>query len=431
VTQAPVATLLAMEARVGEEEAAPVRAPVRADSSPDAPARSWASSAVGSCARAFLVSRAIVWAAGVAAAWKVDYTVDPINRPTPLGHTANVLAAPGVRWDATWYLEIARHGYTSDLHAVFFPLYPLVVRAVSFVVGSLVVAGLVVSFAAFMAALVVLWRLTAHELGHQAAGRTVWLLALCPASLFFSAAYAESLFLLLSVSSFLSARTGRWRRAALLGAAASATRNTGWLLMFPLALMYWESSRGREPAEPTATGARRLDPSGLWLLVVPLGALAFGIYQWAHFGDPLTGAHAERWWGRTFVGPLRGLQAIAENVGTTFSDLAHGQRLGSDLHQLALLGVFALALVAFAGVVRRLPAAYWLWTAIGLVVAISAPIANYPLWSTPRFLVVLFPLFMWAGAALARPRLYLLVLTGFAVGLAFVSAEFATWHFVS
>jgi hypothetical protein len=364
-----------------------------------------------------VVSRAIVWVAGVTAALSLDYSADPTNRPIALGHTAEVLSAPAVRWDAVWYLDIARDGYTSGLHAVFFPLYPLVVRAVSFVLGSLIVAGVVVSCVAFLAALVALRRLTEHELGARAADRTVWLMALFPASLFFSAVYAESLFLALTVGAFLSAREGRWRRAALLGAAAGATRNTGWLLIVPLALMY----RGE---------AGRLDRGALWLLLVPLGAVGFWAYQWAHFGDPLTGAHAERWWGRQFVGPLRGVQYIAENVWHTSSYLLHGERLGSDLHQIALLALLAAALVAFAGVVRRLPAAYWVWTAIGLVVAISAPIPEFPLWSTPRFLAVLFPLFMWAGDAL-RPRVYALALAVFAVGLAFVSAEFATWHFVS
>jgi hypothetical protein len=308
------------------------------------------------------------------------------------------------------------------LHAAFFPLYPLTVRAVSFLFGSTVVAGLVVSAAAFLAALVALWRLADLELGSGAAGRTVWLLALFPASLFFSAIYAESLFLALSVGAFLAARQGRWARAALLGAAAGATRNTGAFLIVPLALFYWQSRPGP---------ARRPDRDALWLLLAPVGALAFAAYQWAHFGDPLTGAHAERWWGRELVGPLRGLQAVGENVGDVVSNLVHGVHLSSVASQLGLLGCMALAVVAFAGVVRRLPAPYWTWAGIGLVSMLSAPMPNSPLSATPRFLAVLFPLFMWGGAVLTRPRLLLPVLAVFGVGLAFLSAQFSTWHFVS
>jgi vacuolar-type H+-ATPase catalytic subunit A/Vma1 len=56
---------------------------------------------------------------------------------------------------------------------------------------------------------------------------------------------------------------------------------------------------------------------------------------------------------------------------------------------------------------------------------------DYPLSATPRFLSVLFPLFMWGGTALTRRRPYLAVLGAFGAGLAFLSAEFSTWHFVS
>jgi hypothetical protein len=50
--------------------------------------------------------------------------------------------------------------------------------------------------------------------------------------------------------------------------------------------------------------------------------------------------------------------------------------------------------------------------------------------SLPRFVAVLFPLFMWLGAWLAeggRGR-RLAVLGPFAVGLVAVSAVVATWH---
>ncbi|HVE68084.1 MAG TPA: mannosyltransferase family protein [Solirubrobacteraceae bacterium] len=374
------------------------------------------------CLLAFVVSRAIVWAAGVAAALTLDSSAPRLSRPVDLGHTADVLAAPGVRWDATWYLEIAREGYASELHAAFFPLYPLTVSAVSFVLGSPVIAGLLVSCIAFMAALLALWRLAELELDAAAAGRTVWLLALFPASLFFSAVYAESLFLALTVGAFLSARQGRWGRAALLGAAAGATRNTGWLLIVPLALMYWQA----RPA-----GGRRLDRDALWLALVPAGAAAFAAYQWAHFGDPLTGARAQRFWGREFVGPLRGLQAVAENLWTSVSNLVQGVNVASDLRQLALLAGMTLAVVALVGAARRLPAPYAVWAGLGILAMLSAPMPDYPLSATPRFLAVLFPLFMWGGAALARRDLYLLVLGASTAGLVFLTAEFSTWRFVS
>jgi hypothetical protein len=52
------------------------------------------------------------------------------------------------------------------------------------------------------------------------------------------------------------------------------------------------------------------------------------------------------------------------------------------------------ALLATIGVIRRLPFAYSAYTVVSLVIFISAPKATEPLESLPRFILVLFPLWM-------------------------------------
>src|SRR5205814_2515404 len=66
------------------------------------------------------------------------------------------------RFDALWYLRIGASGYRAhDGSAAFYPLFPLAVRAVSFVIGGHpLAAGLIVSNGAFLAALFVLYLLT-------------------------------------------------------------------------------------------------------------------------------------------------------------------------------------------------------------------------------------------------------------------------------
>src|SRR6202042_2086181 len=74
-------------------------------------------------------------------------------------------------------------------------------------------------------------------------------------------------------------------------------------------------------------------------------------------------------------------------------------------HNLLLLAFLGAALVAIAGVLRRLPLAYGAYVVVALALPLSYPVTAQPLMSLPRFLVVLFPLSMWAGAFLAeRPR---------------------------
>ena len=145
-----------------------------------------------------------------------------------LTHTlAEPLLAPLARWDSVWYLRIADSGYGGQRARAraFFPLYPLLVRGLATrsgrLAGALLLAAYAVSLAAFLGALVLLYRLTELELGRRLARPTLLLLAVFPAALYFGAPYSESLFLLLAVGAFYAARTGSWAWA---GACAGPRR---------------------------------------------------------------------------------------------------------------------------------------------------------------------------------------------------------------
>ncbi len=92
---------------------------------------------------------------------------------------------------------------------MFFPLYPLLMRWGGAALGGHpLLAGLIVSLAAFAGALVLLYRLARLELGEDYAWRVVLLISTFPYALYFSAVYTESLFLLLSVGAFYAMRRG-------------------------------------------------------------------------------------------------------------------------------------------------------------------------------------------------------------------------------
>src|SRR3954454_9574669 len=158
--------------------------------------------AVAEALRALWVSRLLVWASGAVAAALFGLSArvqlfDPgaVTRPFDAG--GNALVAPLARWDSVWYLAIANDGYPRDdvLRAAFFPLYPLLVRAVDRVLGDPILAGALVWLVCFAIALVLLHRLTALELGAAAASPALWAIALYPGAVFFSAVYSEALYL--------------------------------------------------------------------------------------------------------------------------------------------------------------------------------------------------------------------------------------------
>ena len=153
----------------------------------------------------------------------------PAHETTPGLHN---LVTAWERFDGLWFLRIATKGYVSgDGSAAFFPMYPLAIRAVSFLVGGHpLAASLIVSNLAFLGALIVLYFLTSSELSKSAARKAVLYLSVFPTSFFFLAPYSESLFLLLSVGSFWAARRRKWPLAGALGALAAATRSLGILI---------------------------------------------------------------------------------------------------------------------------------------------------------------------------------------------------------
>src|SRR3954454_23261852 len=117
--------------------------------------------ALGDATAALVVSRLLVWAGGAASAalWGLSARVtlfDPGAVTRPFGPVGNALVAPLARWDSVWYLAIANDGYPADdpRRAAFFPLYPLLVRAVNAIVRDPIVAGALVSLACFAVALV-------------------------------------------------------------------------------------------------------------------------------------------------------------------------------------------------------------------------------------------------------------------------------------
>ncbi len=408
---------------------------------------------------AWAVSRLAIVAVAVAAAGLMGddglgaANAERFDRPQlthPLGETGDALLAPLARWDAAWYLDIAASGYPEGEPArtAFFPLYPLLARGLGELAGgspaALLLAAYLISLGALLGALVLLHRLTELELGPSAARSTVLLLCAFPASLFLGAPYSESLFLLCAVGGFLAARQDRFALAGLAGAGAAATRSAGLLLLIPLLSIYLYGPR---PARPDVTAPRGLRPRYrprpdiAWLALVPGGVLAYALALAVGHGDPLAFVSAQELWGREFAGPLvgvwEGARAGVEGAwvlfggasGTDPSPIGGSRRIAAL--DLALLVTLVLAVAATVGVMRRLPVAYGAWTATSLALALSYPVDAQPLMSLPRFIAVLFPIFMWLALVCERRRATVPVTAVFTVLLALAVAQFAAWRFVA
>lgn len=390
--------------------------------------------------RAFWTSRLLVWVAGVAGvlvsgADAYREAVPGIEDPSAT--LGGVLLSPADRWDSGWFVRIALDGYDGGLErSAFFPLYPLLIRIVAepldlFLVEPYRWAGVLISLAALLVALHLLQRLTTLELGKRAADYTILLVAFFPMSVYLSAIYSESLFLALSVGCVYLARTNRWWAAAAVGGLAAATRSQGVLLLVPLAIMLlWGEGRSwRRPRPPRLSEVAAL-------ALVPVGALAYFSYVSAttRYGF-LAPVDAQAEWMREFKGPVIGAWGGVKNALVAARDIVAGDPLTEPVSHIrgGLLNFAALALgvVGVVGALRRLPIAYGAYAVAGLIFIVSSPANDLQLKSLARFVMVLFPIFMWAGWELARWRHRTAVIVASAVLLACCSAAFAAGYWIA
>jgi hypothetical protein len=321
------------------------------------------------------------------------------------------------RFDALWFLRIATSGYVAgDGSAAFFPLYPMLIRVVSPILGGHpLAASLLISNAAFLGALIVLYFLTSSEFDERIARRTVLYLAIFPSAYFFLAPYSESLFLCLVLTSLWAARREKWPLAGVAGALAAATRNIGVMLVLPLAVEAFSQlrERGRNPV-----------PRLLWSGAVMAGTFAYLAFWQGFGGDALAPLHQQATWQREGAFPLTTLVSGTREAFRWIGTYPGGYHLLDWM-----LVVPALVAAVWVTIRARPTFAVYAWAS--LVAPLSLVFPPRPFMSLARFLLAAFPLF-WAAAAWAerRPGVHEAVVAVSAAVLGVMTVLFVHWYFV-
>jgi hypothetical protein len=360
----------------------------------------------------------------------------------------DLLFSPLAKWDGLHYLAIATDGYTgtglpelppAERRPAFFPLYPGLVRLLSGFAASpglALIVAYAISLACFFAALVLLHRLVTIELGGRYARPALLLLAFFPTAFFYGIPFTESLFLLLAVGAFLAARTGNWPVAGIALALASATKAPGLLLAVPVALLYLYGPRAdREPLAGSGLRPRyRVGPEAAWILFAPFGLLAFSAYLHHAVGDALAWQHAQELFGRQTVDPFTGIWTGVREAGASLADVVsgnYGEAPVFDHLNIAQLACLAFAAAGGVGALRLLPPAYGAWVLVSLLPSFTSQAAGLPFYSATRYIVVLFPIFLWLAVVCERRGATTAVVALFATGMAALTAQFTLWYFVA
>jgi hypothetical protein len=270
-----------------------------------------------------------------------------------------------------------------------------------------------------------------------------------PFSLFYSAFYTESLFLLTLVGSFYHFRRREWLPAAAWGLMLGLTRPNGCLISVPLGLMalqqaleggkanvWWRrgafaeaDTRGTRAehagftapleAGPARFSMARFVPAILVASMPGIGMLMFSGYLYSVSGDAFAWLEAHQAWGRVYEG-LGGLFAGHAKLASELGVYEYSQRQPVDMVNATATVV---ALILTWPVARRLGLSY----AVLLLLMLLPPLAAGGFMSMGRVTSTLFPLFIYLGWVLRGTSRSSLV-TACAVLQGFFAALYWTWR---
>ncbi len=358
---------------------------------------------------AIIAAAAIAWRLVSALIGWIAIRRIPLAAPaqtTMFGHP-NAFWDQFTRFDAGWYYQIARYGYWfvpggpsagigKPGKIAYFPLYPMLSGYAGSVLGSsapaIYLGLIVVSWAAFAAAMVVLYRLARLDLDEAGAVRAVILAAVFPFSFFFGMPYTESLFLLLTLLAFDLFKRQRWIAGGLAGALTTATRVNGVLMMPSLAWIAWRGARPHDRAR-----------AAVGVALVLVGVAAYSAYVYHLSGNPLEWAASISRWdyhpgSEPWVAPLQLLSKLTTAPRRYFQ---------SDPMALydTLYGVTAVVFIAAIPFVwMRFGVAY----AVFMIANLWLPLSSGVFEGLGRYCSVLFPFFIWAASFRSRPLFFAL-----------------------
>jgi Gpi18-like mannosyltransferase len=367
---------------------------------------------------AFAVSRIIFYTVAIIAIFTIpEYTGDEY---TPRDFETHPLIDASLRWDAGWYVDIARDGYewtgAGEESVAFFPLFPMLLKAILLVIPDslLYLSAVLLNHAIFFVALLPVWLYAYRFGGRPVAQRTLLLLCLFPTAFFFNAVYTESLFLLVSAVALLALHRSNFIVAGLVGFLTSLTRPTGVLLAFPFLIQLW-----RQRTDDLWKSALR----GWPIVLVPAGLIAYMGYLWIAFGRPLGFLEVQEAWGHVQMLPTT---AIIES----FRYLAETEVRDVFWIMGAANTFLTIWALVMAFVIIRSDSLGSSFAFAAILMPLAAGVESMPVVSMARYVLVLFPLFIPLAIWARNWSIQALIIAAFLPAHIMLLALFVRWYWV-
>lgn len=296
-----------------------------------------------------------------------------------------------LQWDGGHYLSIAKFGYLFASDFAFFPLYPLIIKTLTIIIGNEIFWGLLISNLSFFLFLVTIYKLNSKKYSKKVAFNVLVTYLFFPTAFFTTAYYSESLFLLL-VSLFLhSIENKKYLLAAIFISLSSLARMIGSFLIisFFYKFILSEKTTGFVPrVSISSAGYKNITSSKkiIYPILSTIGIIIYGAFLFNIVGNPFEFNSVQALWGRQITDPITVL------LSYSWSYLVE---LKSPIDYLDYFLTLVFLTILFLGR-YKISSSLWIFS----VFAILIPVSSGTLTSMPRYLLSSIGVFVIIGKIL-------------------------------
>lgn len=290
-------------------------------------------------------------------------------------------------FDGEHYLSIAQRGYENLNHS-FFPLYPLLIKILSFVksdITLLTINGLIISNVAFLLSLLIFKQLIKLDYSDKISQLAIVALVIFPTSFYFGAVYTEGLFLFLILASFYCARVKKWWLAGVLGGLASVTRVTGIFLLPALLLEWWQQKNNKLP---------------LPIIIIPLGLISYMLFLYQTTGSFFTFYQELSIFGVQRSGNFITLPQVFYRYLNMLFTVNPANTIYWTIILELIVAAMSIVLLIW-GYIKKIRLSYLLFSVLSFIL----PTLTGSFSSLPRYLLVIFPIFLILALLLSKKSL--------------------------
>ena len=325
-------------------------------------------------------------------------------------------------FDGVHYLKIMQDGYKNVFSQAFFPLFPLLGRALTsinvlipksttldlniMVDPAYFYNSFILANGLFVLALYYLYRLFRLDYSEKTSYLSLLLLLVFPTSFYFGAIYTESLFLLLTVLCLYTLRKKNYLVAGVFAAFASATRVLGLALFVVLVVELLSNLKTKK----FILKSKDFIKSSVGVLIAPLGTLVYMAYLKATTGDWLYFLTAQPSFGaERSATPFILLPQVIYRYIKMFLIIPVG-----SLQYLTLINEFLMTLIPLTLLIifiKKIRLSYLFFMLICLVVpTLTGTFSSMPRYALMSFL--LFPLIVEKTGKYYKLLVFLFLILG-------------------